>query len=578
MSSPVPLPVLSLITLALGCGGKPADSAADSGDAPPAPYFDEDRDGYTEDVDCDDNNDRVFPGAREGCDDIDNDCDEIVDEDPSDAPTWYADADGDGFGDQGSTVEECEEPEGYTSRAGDCDDGESETSPEAQEVCGDGVDNNCAGGDAPCGWEGEIGLPDADAVITGQLAGGRAGCSVAAGSGGELLIGACEADGAGMAYVLRSPIVSGSLEDAYARLEGGGAGDSLGAAAVGLEVDGALAWAVGAPGGDRAGGDSGEVYLLSGPQGVVDVGEESAGALYGSAPAEGAGRALAADGDLLVVGAPLYEEPAAGGDTGGPGPENAGAAWLIRGIPEGPQGLDEAAYARLDGEAASDNAGRAVAAGDFDGDGVSDVLLGAWRSDAAGEDAGAAYLALGPFDGPQSLADAEVLLLGEDSRQGAGFAVSAVGDIDGDGTEDFAVGAPQSRENRAYLFTGVPAGELSLGAADVRFYSAGEPDEAGYDIGGGDIDGDGYGDLVIGAPGSQLSAGGARLALGPLEGAVDLATQGLLVGGAAGDRAGESLEVSDLDGDGAAEVIIGAPGARQGTRESGAVYVLFGGE
>jgi len=110
---------------------------------------DHDGDGYTAPDDCDDQNANVYPGAPEVCDGQDNDCDHEVDEEGAvDAPTWYADGDGDGFGAESGeghhAVTACEQPEGYAPDGGDCDDYDGTTYPGATEVC-DGRDNNCDG-------------------------------------------------------------------------------------------------------------------------------------------------------------------------------------------------------------------------------------------------------------------------------------------------------------------------------------------------------------------------------------------------------------------------------------------------
>ena len=103
--------------------------------------------GYvSDDTDCDDGEALVNPGEDEVCDEIDNDCDGTTDEgDATDASTWYADGDGDGYGDASSSVDACEQPSGYVADDTDCDDGEATTYLGADETCSDSVDNDCDG-------------------------------------------------------------------------------------------------------------------------------------------------------------------------------------------------------------------------------------------------------------------------------------------------------------------------------------------------------------------------------------------------------------------------------------------------
>ncbi|HCF58563.1 MAG TPA: hypothetical protein DFS52_11285 [Myxococcales bacterium] len=159
------------LLLAPGCGGEqPASVGSDSGvpvedaavEAPdagdPGPEdggrddagtqivpVDEDEDGHFSDVDCDDANPEVHPGAEELCNGRDDDCDGATDEaEASDAQGWFADADGDGYGDAASTQRACAAPQGYVADDRDCDDTDAEINPEASEMC-NAVDDNCDG-------------------------------------------------------------------------------------------------------------------------------------------------------------------------------------------------------------------------------------------------------------------------------------------------------------------------------------------------------------------------------------------------------------------------------------------------
>ena len=108
---------------------------------------DKDSDGYNSDVDCNDNDNTVYPGAPELCDSKDNNCDGQIDEGISN--TYYKDADNDGYS-NGARYTGCTPPNDYKTAAdliqtsGDCNDSRSDIHPGATEVC-DNVDNNCNG-------------------------------------------------------------------------------------------------------------------------------------------------------------------------------------------------------------------------------------------------------------------------------------------------------------------------------------------------------------------------------------------------------------------------------------------------
>lgn len=101
---------------------------------------DNDMDGYASDVDCDDDNADVNPGATETCNGIDDNCDGDVDEGL--ASTYYLDSDGDGFGDLTMSLLACTQPANYVAIGGDCDDNNAAVNADATEVC-NGIDDNC---------------------------------------------------------------------------------------------------------------------------------------------------------------------------------------------------------------------------------------------------------------------------------------------------------------------------------------------------------------------------------------------------------------------------------------------------
>jgi MYXO-CTERM domain-containing protein len=113
-------------------------------------FADLDSDGFAACVDCDDTRSSVFPGAVEMCDGLDDDCDAVADEaDALDAGDWYADADGDGYGNVAIWVVACTPPDGYVAEVADgfdCNDGRADVHPGASETdCTDPIDYNCDG-------------------------------------------------------------------------------------------------------------------------------------------------------------------------------------------------------------------------------------------------------------------------------------------------------------------------------------------------------------------------------------------------------------------------------------------------
>ena len=92
--------------------------------------------------DCDDQNPSINPGGEEICNEIDDNCDGNVDEDVS--VPYYADLDGDDYGDGGNILYACSLPDGYVQNTLDCNDSDSQINPAADEYC-DSIDNDCDG-------------------------------------------------------------------------------------------------------------------------------------------------------------------------------------------------------------------------------------------------------------------------------------------------------------------------------------------------------------------------------------------------------------------------------------------------
>jgi hypothetical protein len=270
---------------------------------------------------------------------------------------------------------------------------------------------------------------------------------------------------------------------------------------------------------------------------------------------------------------------------------------------------------RFYGGAYGDKIGFSVAAaGDVNGDGKADLIIGAPEADPGGRtDAGSSFVVLG--QGPNTAAGTRYLddllgglafrLDGAAAEDNSGWSVAAAGDVNGDGFGDLIIGAPYAdpggrwAAGSSYLVFGKAAGwgaGLDLGTLDgstgVRFDGvAGFQDESGTSVSSaGDVNGDGYADLFIGAPKVDLAgkanAGAGYIVFGKAVGwtsSLDLSTlngsNGFRVTGAAdGDQAGTSVAAAgDVNGDGIGDFIIGAYGADPNGRNlAGASYVVFG--
>ncbi len=552
--------------------------------------------GYAEDQsDCDDDDPGVNPDATETCNGIDDDCDGLVDDgdpglDTSSAYTWYLDADSDGFGDALVSVSACDPPDGYLADSTDCDDTQYEVNPAAPELCGDGVDNDCDGTATGCIPEGVVDLAEADARFFGSQENSFAGFSVAGvgdtngdGSDDILLAAPFTGDNDGTVYLFPGPVVGDHyLDDSAITITGREAYALLGHSVAGVgdtDADGFDDILLGAPNVNATGYASGAAYLLTGP--ITDD-------------------TTLAGADATLEGQDAFDQAgfcvSGGGDTNGDGYEDmlvgtwmamdTGAAYLVRGPVAGSISLADAEATFL-GETPGDSAGYSVSGGgDTNGDGLADTLVGAPYGDSGAEDSGTAYLLLGPLSGETELGDAHARFIGERATDSAGISVSLTGDVDGDGYHDILLGASDQDSGApdagaVYLVSGPITGDLDLALADSRLLGEEEGDIAGYSTASpGDIDGDGFDDILVGAPGADRggdAAGMVYLVLGPITGEFDLgAADALLVGENAMDLAGICVTgAGDMDGDHHADILLGAIGNGTGAYRGGAAYLLL---
>jgi hypothetical protein len=217
-------------------------------------------------------------------------------------------------------------------------------------------------------------------------------------------------------------------------------------------------------------------------------------------------------------------------------------------------------------------------AGDVNGDGLADLIVGAYQRGNPELLEGGAFIYYGSA---HPSADADWSTSGATAGDELGFAVAAAGDVDGDGYADFAVGAPHatdttSDEGVVYLFSGAPDG-LSSTASWV-----GSEGQTGAEYGAavasaGDVDGDGYADLVVGAPGWDSDQGRAFVYLGSAIG-LSVAADAELASTQAGARFGASVApAGDVDRDGHGAVLVGAPSWDVATGDEGRVDLFEGG-
>ncbi|MFM2330254.1 MAG: hypothetical protein RLZZ494_2357, partial [Pseudomonadota bacterium] len=266
----------------------------------------------------------------------------------------------------------------------------------------------------------------------------------------------------------------------------------------------------------------------------------------------------------------------------------------------------------INGQSAFDFSGSSVSsAGDVNGDGLDDLIVGAGGADPSGNSsAGQSYVVFGKSDG--SVVDVSALtagtstagfvINGQSADDLSGYSVSSAGDVNGDGLDDLIVGAYRAsvsgntQAGQSYVVFGksdggvVNVSALTAGTSTVGFVINGQSewDHSGYSVSSaGDVNGDGLGDLIVGAEWANEFAGECYVVFGKSDGgAVNVSaltagtsTRGFVINGQSGsDLSGYSVSsAGDVNGDGLDDLIVGAYRASvSGNTQAGQSYVVFG--
>jgi hypothetical protein len=295
-----------------------------------------------------------------------------------------------------------------------------------------------------------------------------------------------------------------SATASYDALVSGASGTSFGTAiAVGdVDGDGILDLVVGALGYSSSSlSGNGAAYVFTGPI-VGDLSDADAYAvLEGEVGGDQAGGEVAIGGDLLGTGNNTVIVGAKGNDTNG---GDSGAVYLVDGSTNGTLSLTSA-DAIFYGATGGDDLWDGHDAGDLDDDGSPDLVLGASDDETSGSASGSAGVFFGPLSGANSFADADLIITGRASADKFGYAADAAGDFNGDGYDDLIVGAygdesPAHNSGSAYIFFGpLTAGTLEAASADLQLGGT-EDDQAGLSVAGAfDVNGDGYDDVIVGS-------------------------------------------------------------------------------
>jgi hypothetical protein len=273
----------------------------------------------------------------------------------------------------------------------------------------------------------------------------------------------------------------------------------------------------------------------------------------------------------VVVGANLWDN----------GEIDEGAAFVYHGTSGG---LSTSPAYTIESNQTSANLGFSVAnAGDVDGDGFGDVIVGAYLSDGPDPNEGVAYVYRGSASG---LTGARYTLEANQANAQFGWSVASAGDVNGDGYSDVVVGAPlwdgtQLNQGAAFVALGSPTGPGPL----VRFATGIAQTNANFGhrvAGAGDVNRDGYSDVIVGVPnwdgGAGADVGRIFLHMGSASGLTDAPASWSPESAHSAWKLGFSIgSAGDVNGDGYADVIVAAPGYTNGESGEGGAFVYQGG-